>query len=39
MGVRWQDDELWAQVKAGKLNAYSIGAFGLREEIKLPSTR
>lgn len=36
LGARWQDDELWAQVKAGKINAYSIGAFGLREEIKHP---
>jgi len=32
LGTRIVDDELWKQVKAGELGAYSIGGTAIREE-------
>lgn len=33
LGVRVADDDLWADVKAGELGAYSIGGTAIREEV------
>jgi len=33
MGVKVHDDELWAAVKAGEMGGFSIGGYGVREDL------
>jgi len=33
LGIIIEDDELWRMVKEGEINGFSVGGFGLREEL------